>query len=77
MDLIGEIRAIYDNYDFDTEILAASIRTRRTMCKRRGPGRRRLATIPPSVLKLLVKHPLTDKGIETFSADWKKTGQKI
>ena len=77
MELISEIRAIYDNYeDLSTEILAASIR---------GPNHVKLAaiagadvaTIPPAVLKALVKHPLTDKGLEQFVADWKKTGQTI
>jgi transaldolase len=77
MELISEIRAIYDNYeDLSTEILAASIR---------GPNHVKLAaiagadiaTIPPAVLKSLVKHPLTDKGLEQFVADWKKTGQSI
>ena len=77
MELIGEIRAIYDNYDaLTTEILAASIR---------GPNHVKLvalagadvATIPASVLKGLVSHPLTDKGLSQFVADWKKTGQSI
>jgi len=76
MDLIAEIRTIYDNYDFDTEILAASIRT---------PGHVReaalagadCATIPPNVFQDLFKHPLTDKGLELFMSDWAKTGQSI
>jgi transaldolase len=76
MEVIEEIRQIYDNYDFETEILAASIRSVNHV-KYAALAGADVATVPPSVLKLLVKHPLTDKGIETFSADWKKTGQKI
>ena len=76
MELIAEIRTIYDNYDFDTEILAASIRTVNhvTQAARIGAD---VATVPPATLKALVKHPLTDKGLEAFLADWAKTGQKI
>ena len=76
MDLIGEIRTIYDNYDFATQILAASIRTVNHVREAALIGAD-VATIPPSTLKALVKHPLTDKGLETFMADWAKTGQKI
>lgn len=76
MELIREIRQIYDNYDFDTEILAASIRTANHVKEAALIGAD-VATVPPSVLKGLVKHPLTDKGIESFLADWKKTGQAI
>ena len=76
MELIREIRAIYDNYDFDTDVLAASIR---------GPVHVRdaaiagadCATIPPEVFRALVKHPLTEKGLEQFLSDWAKTGQSI
>ena len=76
MDLIGEIRAIYDTYDFDTEILAASIRspahvTQAALC---GAD---CATIPPEVFAALFKHPLTEKGLEQFMSDWAKTGQSI
>ena len=77
MDLIGEIRSIYDNYpDFSTEVLAASIRTVNHVkeCALMGAD---VATVPPAILKALVKHPLTDKGLEQFLADWAKTGQKI
>ena len=76
LDLIAEIRQIYDNYDYDTNILAASIRTPNHIkeCALLGAD---YATAPPAVLKSLVKHPLTDKGIEQFLADWKKTGQSI
>jgi transaldolase len=76
MDLISEIRQIYDNYDFDTNILAASIRTPNHIREAALIGAD-YATAPPAVLKSLVKHPLTDKGIELFLADWKKTGQSI
>jgi transaldolase len=76
MELIREIRQIYDNYDFTTEILAASIRSANHV-KEAALAGADVATVPPAVLKGLVKHPLTDKGIESFLADWKKTGQTI
>ncbi|TCD13788.1 fructose-6-phosphate aldolase [Oricola cellulosilytica] len=76
MDLIGEIRAIYDNYGFATEILAASIRTVNHVKEAALIGAD-VATVPPATLRALVKHPLTDKGLDAFLADWAKTGQKI
>lgn len=77
MDLIREIRAIYDNYqDLETDILAASIRTVNHVKEAAIIGAD-VATIPPAILKALVKHPLTDAGLATFAADWKKTGQSI
>lgn len=76
MDLIAEIRQIYDNYGFETEILAASIRTVNHVKEAALIGAD-VSTIPPSTLKALVKHPLTDKGLEAFLADWAKTGQQI
>ena len=76
MEVITEIRHIYDNYGFDTEILAASIRTVEHV-KRAALIGADVATIPPATLKALVKHPLTDKGLDQFAADWAKTGQKI
>jgi transaldolase len=77
MDLIKEIRMIYDNYpDLSTDILAASIRTINHVKEAAMIGAD-VATIPPAILKTLVKHPLTDAGIATFVADWKKTGQTI
>ncbi len=76
IELIEEIRLIYDNYGFETEILAASIRTPLHVKQVAMIGAD-VITAPPAVLKALVKHPLTDKGIEMFLADWKKTGQKI
>jgi transaldolase len=75
--LIREIREIYDNYPaLETEILAASIRHSRhvTECAAAGAD---VATIPPGVLRQLINHPLTDKGLDQFVADWKKTGQSI
>jgi transaldolase len=76
MDLIGEIRAIYDNYDFDTEILAASIRNPSHVTAAALAGAD-CATIPPGVFLDLFKHPLTEKGLEQFMSDWAKTGQSI
>jgi transaldolase len=76
MELIGEIRTIFDNYGFQTEVLAASIRTVNHVKEAALIGAD-VATIPPSVIKALVKHPLTDKGLDAFLADWAKTGQKI
>ena len=76
LDLIGDIRTIYDNYDFKTQILAASIRTANhvTQCALIGAD---VMTAPPSVIKGLASHVLTDKGLEQFMKDWAKTGQKI
>jgi len=76
MELIEEIRTIYDNYDFETQILAASIRTANHVKDAALVGAD-VATVPPAVLRGLAAHPLTDKGLEQFLADWKKTGQKI
>ena len=76
MELIQEIRQIYDNYGFNTEILAASIRTVNHVKQAALIGAD-VATVPPATLKALVKHPLTDKGLEAFLTDWAKTGQKI
>jgi len=75
-ELIAEIRQIYDNYAFDTEVLAASVRTPLHVKQVALIGAD-VATCPPAVIKSLVKHPLTDKGIEQFLADWKKTGQSV
>ncbi len=75
-ELISEIRQIYDNYAFDTEILAASVRTALHVKQVALIGAD-VATCPAAVIKGLVKHPLTDKGIEQFVADWKKTGQTL
>jgi transaldolase len=76
MDLIEDIRTIYDNYDFGTEILVASVRHPVHVLQAAKIGAD-VMTAPPAVIKQLVKHPLTDKGIEAFMADWAKTGQTI
>ena len=75
-DLIHEIRIVYDNYDFDTEILAASIRNPGHL-KASAIAGADCATIPPAVFRALVKHPLTEKGLQQFNEDWAKTGQSI
>ena len=76
MDLIAEIEQIYDNYDFDTEILVTSARTVNHVKQSALIGADGV-TAPPATLKALVKHPLTDKGLDAFLADWAKTGQRI
>tara|TARA_R110000868_G_scaffold26691_38_gene102633 strand:- start:1361 stop:2014 length:654 start_codon:yes stop_codon:yes gene_type:complete len=76
MDLIADIRIIFDNYDFQTQILAASIRTVEHVRQAALIGAD-VVTAPPATLKALVKHPLTDKGLAAFLEDWKKTGQSI
>ncbi|MBL1434788.1 MAG: fructose-6-phosphate aldolase [Rhodobacteraceae bacterium] len=76
MELISDIRTIYDNYAFDTEILVASIRTVNHITDAALIGAD-VITAPPGVLKKLADHPLTDKGLEGFMADWAKTGQNI
>ncbi|PLX37889.1 MAG: fructose-6-phosphate aldolase [Hyphomicrobiales bacterium] len=77
MELIEEIRTIYDNYEgLNTQILAASIRTPNHV-KLSALYGADVATVPPSVLRQIVKHPLTDKGLEQFMADWAKTGETI
>jgi transaldolase len=77
MELVREIRTIYDNFpDLKTQILAASIRNA-THVKQAAMIGADVATLPPGVLRGLVAHPLTDKGLEAFLADWKKSGQRI
>lgn len=76
MEVIADIRTIYDNYGFDTEILAASIRTVNHVLESALIGAD-VITAPPSVIKKLADHPLTDKGLAAFMKDWKKTGQQI
>ena len=77
MELVREIRTIYDNYpDLRTQILAASLRNV-THVKQAAMIGADVATVPPAILKALIHHPLTDKGLELFLADWKKTGQRI
>ena len=76
MDLIAEIRQIYDNYHFQTEILAASIRTVNHVkdCALVGAD---VGTMPPDVIRKLADHVLTAKGLDAFMKDWAKTGQNI
>ena len=76
MELIADIRTIYNNYDFATEILVASVRNPVHVLQSARIGAD-VATMPPAVIKGLFKHVLTDKGIEGFLADWAKTGQSI
>jgi len=76
MELISEIRQIYDNYHFSTEILVASIRTVGHVKAAALIGAD-VITAPPAVIKALAAHPLTDKGLDAFLKDWAKTGQKI
>jgi len=76
MQLIADIRTIYDNYCYETEILAASIRSINHVyeCALVGSD---VMTAPPEVIKKMASHPLTDKGLAAFLSDWEKTGQKI
>ncbi len=76
MDLIADIRQVYDNYGFETEILAASIRSVNHVTDSARIGAD-VITAPPGVIKKLADHPLTDKGLDAFLSDWAKTGQKI
>ncbi len=76
MELIADIRQIYDNYGFDTQILAASIRTVNHVTQSALVGAD-VITAPPAVIKALANHPLTDAGLAQFEKDWAKTGQKI
>ena len=76
MDLIDDIRVIYDNYTFATEILVASVRHPVHILQAAKIGAD-VMTAPPAVIKQLFNHPLTDKGLAAFLADWEKTGQTI
>lgn len=76
MQLIEDIKVIYDNYAFDTEILVASVRHPMHVVQSALIGAD-VCTVPPEILRKLYNHPLTDKGLEAFLADWKKTGQTI
>ncbi|HKJ92276.1 MAG TPA: fructose-6-phosphate aldolase [Longimicrobiales bacterium] len=71
MDLIRQIRVIYDNYDFDTEILVASVRHPLHVVEAALTGAD-IATMPPKILWQMFKHPLTDNGLNAFLADWQK-----
>ncbi len=76
MDLIRDIRQIYDNYGFETQILAASVRNANHV-KEAALAGADVATVPAAVIKGLASHPLTDKGLEQFAKDWAATGQSI
>lgn len=76
MGLIADIRLIYDNYDFATEILVASVRHPIHVVEAAKLGAD-VMTAPPKIIRQLFNHPLTDAGIKSFLADWDKTGQKI
>jgi len=76
MELIADIRAIYDNYDFKTQILVASIRSINQVSESALIGAD-VATIPPAIIHKMYNHPLTDKGLEAFVKDWASTGQSI
>lgn len=77
MQLIADIVQIYDNYPaFKTEVLVASIRHPMHLVEAAKMGAH-VATLPPNVIRQLLKHPLTDRGLDAFLADWKKTGQSI
>jgi transaldolase len=76
MQIISEIRTIYDNYDFQTQILVASVRHPVHVLQSAMIGAD-VMTAPPAVIRQLFKHPLTENGLKAFLADWEKTGQKI
>jgi transaldolase len=76
VELIEQIRQIYDNYNFTTQILAASIRTPNHVTQVALAGAD-VATIPPAVIYKLADHPLTKSGLDAFVKDWKGTGQSI
>ena len=77
MELIADICTIYDNYPaFTTEVLVASVRSPTHVLDAAKLGAH-VATVPPSVLRQMFNHPLTDKGLAAFVADWQKTGQSI
>ena len=76
VEIISQIKKIYKNYGFTTKILAASIRTKNHVTESAIAGAD-IATIPPKLFSSLVEHNLTDKGLQTFSSDWEKSGQKI
>lgn len=76
MDLIEDIVTIYDNYDFKTEVLVASVRHPEHVLAAARIGAD-VVTVPPKVIDQLFAHPLTDKGLDAFLADWAKTGQSV
>jgi transaldolase len=76
MEVVAQIREIYDEYGVETQILAASLRHPRHVLQAMLIGAD-CATLPPKVLYQLLKHPLTDQGLERFLADWKTLGQEL
>ena len=76
MDLIYDIVDIYQNYEFKTEVLAASIRGTHHIVESSKAGAD-IVTIPPKVFREMYNHPLTEKGLDAFLSDWKKTGKTI
>jgi len=76
IELIADIRLIYDNYDFPTQILVASVRNPIHILESAKIGAD-VMTAPAAVIKQMFKHPLTDNGIAAFLKDWEATGQKI
>jgi transaldolase len=76
MEIISDIRLIYDNYDFATQILVASVRHPIHVLEAARIGAD-VMTAPPAVIRQLFRHPLTDRGLEAFLEDWRKTGQTI
>ena len=76
MNLIQDIIIIYENYNFDTEVLVASVRSPMHIVEAAKMGAH-VMTSPPDVIRQLYKHPLTDSGLAAFVEDWKKTGQSI
>jgi transaldolase len=76
MELISDVRMIYDNYDFRTEILVASVRSPMHVVEAAKMGAD-VMTAPPKIIQQLFKHPLTDAGLAAFIKDWEATGQRI
>lgn len=76
MKLIHDIVEMYDNYGYDTQVLAASIRETKHIEQAAIYGAD-VVTVPPKMIYQMMEHPLTDKGLKTFTEDWAKTGQKI
>jgi transaldolase len=76
MEIVSDIRLIYDNYGFETQILVASVRHPIHVLESAKIGAD-VMTAPPAVIRQLFKHPLTDRGLEAFLEDWRKTEQKI
>lgn len=76
MEIVADIKTIYSNYEFPTQILVASVR-HAIHVKQAALIGADICTVPPAVLRGLANHPLTDKGLAAFLADWKKTGQSI